>query len=174
MHFLFPNAFPVTVATSASINKYMAKSSAFLIWYSPADFPKKDEISGKFENYSIKIDKKNISKTLLSRIKNNYNRLFEKAFKDLQEDNVEQNYGLYAFVYGKIDENNEKAIAHYELKPDKKTILVLGGSLGAKKINELIEENIVFFKESFDCKPNIAFPKVRFKTIVDRKNQSKI
>ena len=47
----------------------------------------------------------------------------------------------------KIDENNEKAIAHFELRPEKKTILVLGGSLGAKKINELIEENIVFFKE---------------------------
>ncbi|MEZ7992938.1 MAG: undecaprenyldiphospho-muramoylpentapeptide beta-N-acetylglucosaminyltransferase [Flavobacteriaceae bacterium] len=29
----------------------------------------------------------------------------------------------------------------------RKTILVLGGSLGARKINELIEENLLFFKE---------------------------
>ena len=35
----------------------------------------------------------------------------------------------------------------FELKKKKKTILVLGGSLGARKINELIKENLTFFKE---------------------------
>ncbi len=35
----------------------------------------------------------------------------------------------------------------FDLKKKKKTILVLGGSLGARKINELIANNIQFFKE---------------------------
>jgi len=35
----------------------------------------------------------------------------------------------------------------YNLKKKRKTILVLGGSLGARKINELIAENLPFFKE---------------------------
>lgn len=35
----------------------------------------------------------------------------------------------------------------FDLKKKKKTILVLGGSLGARKINQLIEENLPFFKE---------------------------
>lgn len=70
-------------------------------------FKKKDELTGKFENYSIKVDKKSISKTLLSRIKNKFNRLFELAHKDFQENNIEENFGLYAFVYGNIDKNND-------------------------------------------------------------------
>ena len=36
--------------------------------------------------------------------------------------------------------------AFFELDTSKKTILVLGGSLGARKINQLIESNIEFFK----------------------------
>jgi UDP-N-acetylglucosamine--N-acetylmuramyl-(pentapeptide) pyrophosphoryl-undecaprenol N-acetylglucosamine transferase len=35
----------------------------------------------------------------------------------------------------------------FHLKQKTTTILVLGGSLGARKINQLIEQNIVFFKE---------------------------
>lgn len=35
----------------------------------------------------------------------------------------------------------------FGLKPDKKTLLVLGGSLGAKKINELIKNNLELFYE---------------------------
>lgn len=35
----------------------------------------------------------------------------------------------------------------FELKKKRKTILVLGGSLGARKINELIAANVPFFKE---------------------------
>lgn len=36
--------------------------------------------------------------------------------------------------------NKEEALKYFELSPDKKTILVLGGSLGAKTINEKIKE----------------------------------
>lgn len=41
--------------------------------------------------------------------------------------------------------SKEKALAHFGLSPEKKTLLVLGGSLGARAINQLIEENLTFF-----------------------------
>ncbi|UUC45773.1 undecaprenyldiphospho-muramoylpentapeptide beta-N-acetylglucosaminyltransferase [Flavobacterium cerinum] len=39
-------------------------------------------------------------------------------------------------------EKKEEAIAHFKLDPTKKTILVLGGSLGARRINQLIAKEI--------------------------------
>jgi UDP-N-acetylglucosamine--N-acetylmuramyl-(pentapeptide) pyrophosphoryl-undecaprenol N-acetylglucosamine transferase len=42
----------------------------------------------------------------------------------------------------------EEAISFFKLKNDKKTLLVLGGSLGAGRINELINESLPFFKEN--------------------------
>lgn len=41
----------------------------------------------------------------------------------------------------------EDAKTHFGLKPDKKTVLVLGGSLGAKNINELVKTNTKLFEE---------------------------
>lgn len=70
-------------------------------------FQEKDDVSGKYENYSIKINKNTISKTLLSRMKNKYNSLFDKAYKDYKEGNIPQNFGLYAFVYGKIHDEKD-------------------------------------------------------------------
>lgn len=46
-----------------------------------------------------------------------------------------------------INSKHEKAQEFFQLDKEKKTVLVLGGSLGAKKINELIEKNIPFFQE---------------------------
>ncbi|WP_367769181.1 hypothetical protein AB3G33_10690 [Flavobacterium sp. WC2421] len=66
----------------------------------------KDE-SKKKSNYSVKIDKKLISKHSLSRLKNKYDKLFDKAFTELEEGTNEPNFGLYVFVYGTIDENND-------------------------------------------------------------------
>lgn len=66
----------------------------------------KDE-SKKKSNYSVKIDKKLISKYSLSRLKNKYDRLFDKAFTELEEGTNEPNFGLYVFVYGSIDDNND-------------------------------------------------------------------
>jgi len=40
----------------------------------------------------------------------------------------------------------EEAIDFYELNASKKTILILGGSLGSRRINQLIEEQLEFFK----------------------------
>ncbi|WP_272151164.1 undecaprenyldiphospho-muramoylpentapeptide beta-N-acetylglucosaminyltransferase [Tenacibaculum aiptasiae] len=47
------------------------------------------------------------------------------------------------FIHTKDEEGKE----FFELDSKKKTILVLGGSLGARKINQLIEANLEFFKE---------------------------
>ncbi|WP_026452569.1 undecaprenyldiphospho-muramoylpentapeptide beta-N-acetylglucosaminyltransferase [Aequorivita capsosiphonis] len=41
--------------------------------------------------------------------------------------------------------SKEEAISFFNLKKEKKTLLVLGGSLGARRINELIEKSLPFF-----------------------------
>ncbi|PZD78016.1 undecaprenyldiphospho-muramoylpentapeptide beta-N-acetylglucosaminyltransferase [Mesonia sp. K7] len=46
-----------------------------------------------------------------------------------------------------INSKREKAISYFELDQNKKTLLVLGGSLGARTINELIEKHLDFFEE---------------------------
>lgn len=50
--------------------------------------------------------------------------------------------------------NREKAIAHFGLDKNKKTLLVLGGSLGARRINELIESSLRFIK---DCNVQVVW-----------------
>lgn len=47
----------------------------------------------------------------------------------------------------KIDANREKALKHFELESNKKVVLVLGGSLGARRINQLVEANLERFKK---------------------------
>ena len=44
-----------------------------------------------------------------------------------------------------IDSKRDEAIAKYDLDIEKKTILVMGGSLGARRINQLIEKELDFF-----------------------------
>jgi len=44
-----------------------------------------------------------------------------------------------------IDSKRSEAIAFYGLDPNKKTLLVLGGSLGARRINQLIEKELQNF-----------------------------
>ncbi len=46
-----------------------------------------------------------------------------------------------------INLNKSEARIHFGLKPHKKTLLVIGGSLGAQAINELIAEKITFFEK---------------------------
>lgn len=45
-----------------------------------------------------------------------------------------------------VESKRQEAISCFTLESDKKTILVIGGSLGAKRINETIAEHIEFFK----------------------------
>lgn len=46
-----------------------------------------------------------------------------------------------------ISSKREEAIAFFNLKKEKQTLLVLGGSLGARRINELIEKSLPFFEK---------------------------
>ena len=46
-----------------------------------------------------------------------------------------------------ISSKKEEAIAFFNLKKEKKTLLVLGGSLGARRINQLIEKSLPFFEK---------------------------
>jgi UDP-N-acetylglucosamine--N-acetylmuramyl-(pentapeptide) pyrophosphoryl-undecaprenol N-acetylglucosamine transferase len=43
-----------------------------------------------------------------------------------------------------VKENRNEAIGHFNLNPNKKTLLILGGSLGARRINQLIEKEMDF------------------------------
>lgn len=43
-----------------------------------------------------------------------------------------------------VTENRLEGLKHFGLNPDKKTLLVLGGSLGARRINQLIEKEMDF------------------------------
>lgn len=43
-----------------------------------------------------------------------------------------------------IDAKRSEAVQFFKLNPNKKTLLVLGGSLGARMINRIIEENLEF------------------------------
>ncbi len=45
-----------------------------------------------------------------------------------------------------VENKREEAIKYFNLDTSKKTLLVLGGSLGARKINQLIEKELEFFK----------------------------
>jgi len=44
-----------------------------------------------------------------------------------------------------VQSKRAEGLAHYNLDPNKKTILILGGSLGARRINRLIEKELEFF-----------------------------
>jgi UDP-N-acetylglucosamine--N-acetylmuramyl-(pentapeptide) pyrophosphoryl-undecaprenol N-acetylglucosamine transferase len=45
-----------------------------------------------------------------------------------------------------IDNKKSEAIAHFNLNANKKTLLILGGSLGARRINQLIEKELEFIQ----------------------------
>lgn len=46
-----------------------------------------------------------------------------------------------------LKQKRSQGIEHFQLDETKQTILVLGGSLGAKKINELVEKSLPFFEK---------------------------
>lgn len=47
----------------------------------------------------------------------------------------------------KTEGKKEQAILKYNLDPRKKTILIIGGSLGARRVNQLIEKELDFFNK---------------------------
>lgn len=46
-----------------------------------------------------------------------------------------------------IEAKREKGLKFFKLEPNKKTLLVLGGSLGAKRINELVNNSLDYFSK---------------------------
>ncbi|MFD0963490.1 undecaprenyldiphospho-muramoylpentapeptide beta-N-acetylglucosaminyltransferase [Pseudofulvibacter geojedonensis] len=46
-----------------------------------------------------------------------------------------------------IDGKREEALSHFELDKTKKNVLVLGGSLGARRINQLVEKELDFLEK---------------------------
>jgi UDP-N-acetylglucosamine--N-acetylmuramyl-(pentapeptide) pyrophosphoryl-undecaprenol N-acetylglucosamine transferase len=47
-----------------------------------------------------------------------------------------------------IHSKRDEALSFFKLNPSKKTVLILGGSLGAKRINELLEKSISLFTKN--------------------------
>jgi UDP-N-acetylglucosamine--N-acetylmuramyl-(pentapeptide) pyrophosphoryl-undecaprenol N-acetylglucosamine transferase len=45
-----------------------------------------------------------------------------------------------------ISDKRNEALEYFKLDPNKKTLLILGGSLGSRRINQLIEKEISFFE----------------------------
>ena len=45
-----------------------------------------------------------------------------------------------------IETDKQKALSFFELDDNKKTVLILGGSLGARRVNQLIESKLEFFE----------------------------
>jgi UDP-N-acetylglucosamine--N-acetylmuramyl-(pentapeptide) pyrophosphoryl-undecaprenol N-acetylglucosamine transferase len=56
------------------------------------------------------------------------------------------------------------AIEYFNLDATKKTLLVLGGSLGARRVNQLIEKELKAFKPK--CSGNMAMWKLYFEEYV--------
>jgi UDP-N-acetylglucosamine--N-acetylmuramyl-(pentapeptide) pyrophosphoryl-undecaprenol N-acetylglucosamine transferase len=86
-----------------------------------------------------------ITNKLLSKIANsicvayeNLERFFPKEKIRLTGNPVRQD--LMA-----IDSKRTEALSYFKLNPEKKTLLVLGGSLGARRINQLIAKELDFF-----------------------------
>jgi UDP-N-acetylglucosamine--N-acetylmuramyl-(pentapeptide) pyrophosphoryl-undecaprenol N-acetylglucosamine transferase len=44
-----------------------------------------------------------------------------------------------------VHANRTAALTHFTLDPTKKTVLILGGSLGARRLNQLVEKELDFF-----------------------------
>lgn len=53
-----------------------------------------------------------------------------------------------------LEEKKGEAVKYFDLDENKKTLLVLGGSLGARRINQLIENSLPFFK---DCNVQVIW-----------------
>ncbi|WP_340065626.1 undecaprenyldiphospho-muramoylpentapeptide beta-N-acetylglucosaminyltransferase [Ascidiimonas aurantiaca] len=46
-----------------------------------------------------------------------------------------------------IASKKEEALKHFDLDPTRKTLFIVGGSQGARKINEVVEKHLSFFKD---------------------------
>lgn len=86
-------------------NKYAGNVFINLLGYKDID-----EQTRKPNNYSVRIDKKIISKQMIARLKNKFESLFEQADSELRNGINEPNIHLFVFVYGSLDEKNDTLI----------------------------------------------------------------
>ncbi|MCW4469100.1 hypothetical protein OGH69_09005 [Flavobacterium sp. MFBS3-15] len=98
---IFYGRLRLSVTNKGVFDKYSDK-----VLFTMLGYKSKDKSSDSIDNYKVKINKDSLSKYSLSRLKNKYNSLFEKALEEFQTNSVDPNIGLYVFVYGRIDENN--------------------------------------------------------------------
>lgn len=61
-------------------------------------------------HYSVIIDKQSISNVMLSKLKNKYDPLFDKAFREFKDQTNLPTFGLYVFLYGSIRNENDTVI----------------------------------------------------------------
>lgn len=79
-----------------------------------------------------------------------------------------------------VNQLREQALSHFNLSKEKKTVLILGGSLGARRINKLIENDLKKFKDEnvqliwqigklyFEEYKKYESPEVRTKEFINR------
>lgn len=94
----------------SKINKNVFSSNAESVIFTLFGFKNRDEGDSSLNHYSVIIDKKSISKNTLSRLRNKYDSLFEKAFREFKDKSNDPNVGLYLFVYGAIDKENDTVL----------------------------------------------------------------
>lgn len=86
-------------------NKYAGNVFINLLGYKDID-----DQTGKPHNYSVRINKKSITKQMLGKLKNKFESLFDEAYMDLNTGRNAPNIHLFVFVYGSLDENNDTLI----------------------------------------------------------------
>ncbi len=92
------------------INRNVFNKNSENVLFTLFGFKNQDQKTNGLNHYSVKIDKKSISKNILSRLKNKYDLLFEKAFKAFKDKRTDPNIGLYLFVYGTIDKDDDTVL----------------------------------------------------------------
>lgn len=107
-------------------------------------------------------------------------------------DNMERFFGDKVVLTGnpvreeitQIEGKKEEAQSHFDLKPDKHTVLIIGGSLGARTVNNAMEDNFEIIKnqkniqyiwqcgklyfDEFQTKETAKLPNIHLTKFIDR------
>lgn len=94
----------------SKINQNVFNKDAEKVMFTLFGFKDKNEADNIINHYSVKIDKKFISRIMLSKLRNKYDAFFEKAFREFKNQSYDPNVGLYAFLYGTIDNENDTVL----------------------------------------------------------------
>lgn len=91
----------------SKVNQNVFNKDSEKVIFTLFGFKDKDEPNNIINHYSVKIDKNSISRITLSKLRNKYDALFDKAFREFKNQSNRPNVGLYVFVYGTIDKEND-------------------------------------------------------------------